>query len=149
MDLRERGWEEVDWTHLAQYRGQRRAFVNTVMNLRFPKRQGICWLAQWLLLKKTLLHGVRKLHVFMAWYLVKHRDNFTLYLCRIRLKYLYRNPLGIQDVLVPTLCISVPAMAAVSLNFIKEKEISWVERTKRSKPCYRLYQSNYRQRYTK
>jgi hypothetical protein len=34
MDLREIGWDDVDWTDLAQDRGQWRAFVNTVMNLR-------------------------------------------------------------------------------------------------------------------
>jgi hypothetical protein len=33
MELRERGWEGVDWTHLAQERDQWRALVNTVMNL--------------------------------------------------------------------------------------------------------------------
>jgi hypothetical protein len=36
MDLREIGWEGVDWIHLAQDRGQWRAVVNTVMNLRVP-----------------------------------------------------------------------------------------------------------------
>jgi hypothetical protein len=34
MDPREIGWEVVDWIHLAQYREQLQAFVNTVMNLR-------------------------------------------------------------------------------------------------------------------
>jgi hypothetical protein len=34
MDLREIGWEDVDWVHLAQDRDQWRAAVNTVMNLR-------------------------------------------------------------------------------------------------------------------
>jgi len=36
MDLREIGWEDVDWIHLAQDRDQWRALVNTKMNLRFP-----------------------------------------------------------------------------------------------------------------
>jgi len=36
MDLREMGWEGVDWMHLAQDRVQRRIPVNTVMNLRVP-----------------------------------------------------------------------------------------------------------------
>jgi hypothetical protein len=36
MDLREIGWEGVDWIHLAQDRDQWRAVVNTVMNLRVP-----------------------------------------------------------------------------------------------------------------
>jgi hypothetical protein len=34
MDLMEIEWEVVDWIHLAQYRDQWRAVVNTVMNLR-------------------------------------------------------------------------------------------------------------------
>jgi hypothetical protein len=34
MDLREIGWESVDWIHLAQDRDQWRAVVNTVINLR-------------------------------------------------------------------------------------------------------------------
>jgi hypothetical protein len=36
MDLREIGWEGVDWIHLAQDRDQWRAVVKTVMNLRVP-----------------------------------------------------------------------------------------------------------------
>jgi hypothetical protein len=36
MYLRDIGWGGVDWIHLSQDRGQRRAFVNTVMNLRVP-----------------------------------------------------------------------------------------------------------------
>jgi hypothetical protein len=36
MDLREIGWEDVDWIHLAQVKGQWRAVVNTAMNLRVP-----------------------------------------------------------------------------------------------------------------
>jgi hypothetical protein len=36
MDLREIGWEGVDWIHLAQYRDQWRTVGNTVMNLRVP-----------------------------------------------------------------------------------------------------------------
>jgi len=34
MDLRETGWEVVDWFHLAQDRDQCRVVVNTVMNFR-------------------------------------------------------------------------------------------------------------------
>jgi hypothetical protein len=34
--LREIGWDGVDWIDLAQDRGQWRALVNTVMNLRVP-----------------------------------------------------------------------------------------------------------------
>jgi hypothetical protein len=33
MDLKEAGWEVVDWMHLAQDRNQWHALVNTVMNL--------------------------------------------------------------------------------------------------------------------
>jgi hypothetical protein len=36
IDLREIGWNGMDWIHLAQDRGQWRALVNTVMNLRVP-----------------------------------------------------------------------------------------------------------------
>jgi hypothetical protein len=36
MDLREIGWEGVDWMHVAQDMDQWRALVNTVMNLRVP-----------------------------------------------------------------------------------------------------------------
>jgi hypothetical protein len=36
IDLREIGWECMDWIDLAQDRDQWRALVNTVMNLRVP-----------------------------------------------------------------------------------------------------------------
>jgi hypothetical protein len=36
MDLRETGFGDVDWIHLAQDRDRWRALVNTVMNLRVP-----------------------------------------------------------------------------------------------------------------
>jgi hypothetical protein len=36
IDLREIGWEGVDWMHLTRNRGQWRAVVNTVMNLQVP-----------------------------------------------------------------------------------------------------------------
>jgi hypothetical protein len=36
MDLRETGWDGVDWIDLAQDRDQWRALVNTVMNLWVP-----------------------------------------------------------------------------------------------------------------
>jgi hypothetical protein len=35
-DLRETGFGDVDWIHLAQDRDRWRALVNTVMNLRVP-----------------------------------------------------------------------------------------------------------------
>ena len=34
MDLREVGWEGMDWIYLAQNRDRWRAFMNAVMNLR-------------------------------------------------------------------------------------------------------------------
>jgi hypothetical protein len=36
MDLRERGWEDLDWIHLAQNRDKWRTLVNTIMDLRVP-----------------------------------------------------------------------------------------------------------------
>jgi hypothetical protein len=36
IDLREIGWDCVDWIDLAQDRDQWRALLNTVMNLRVP-----------------------------------------------------------------------------------------------------------------
>jgi hypothetical protein len=36
MDLREIGWDGVDWVDLAQVRDHWRALVNTVMKLRVP-----------------------------------------------------------------------------------------------------------------
>jgi hypothetical protein len=37
MDLREIGIDGANWIRLAQDRCQLRAFVNTLMNLRFPQ----------------------------------------------------------------------------------------------------------------
>jgi hypothetical protein len=36
MDLKEIGWDGIEWIELAQDRNQWRALVNTVMNLRVP-----------------------------------------------------------------------------------------------------------------
>jgi hypothetical protein len=36
IDLRDIGWDDMYWIDLAQDRGQRRARVNTVVNLRVP-----------------------------------------------------------------------------------------------------------------
>jgi hypothetical protein len=41
MDLREIGWEVVDWMHLAQDRDKLRAVVNPVMNL--PDQVEVFW----------------------------------------------------------------------------------------------------------
>jgi hypothetical protein len=40
MDLREIGWDGVDWIDLARDRDQWRALVNMVMNLRVPQNAG-------------------------------------------------------------------------------------------------------------
>jgi hypothetical protein len=36
MDLREIGWEDVNWIHLAQNRDWWQALVNTVMSVQVP-----------------------------------------------------------------------------------------------------------------
>jgi hypothetical protein len=36
IDLREIGWDGMDWIDMAQDRDQWRALVNTLMNLRVP-----------------------------------------------------------------------------------------------------------------
>jgi hypothetical protein len=36
IDLREIGWDCVDWINLAQDKGSLRALVNTLMNFGFP-----------------------------------------------------------------------------------------------------------------
>jgi hypothetical protein len=36
MDLRELGWDGMEWIHLGQDRDQWRALVRAVMNLRVP-----------------------------------------------------------------------------------------------------------------
>jgi hypothetical protein len=40
VDLKETRSEVADWIHLAQDRDQWRVLVNTVMNLRIPKKAG-------------------------------------------------------------------------------------------------------------
>jgi hypothetical protein len=40
MDLREIGWDRVDWMNMAQGRDQWRALVKTVLNLRVPLNAG-------------------------------------------------------------------------------------------------------------
>jgi hypothetical protein len=41
MDLREIGWECMDWMQLSQHREQLKALVNMVMNHQFHNRQRI------------------------------------------------------------------------------------------------------------
>jgi hypothetical protein len=36
MDLREIGWDDIDWIYVAQVKDKWRVLVNTVMNLRVP-----------------------------------------------------------------------------------------------------------------
>jgi hypothetical protein len=40
MDLREIGWDGVDWIDMAEDRNQWRALVNSVLNLPFPENAG-------------------------------------------------------------------------------------------------------------
>jgi hypothetical protein len=39
-DIKETEYESVEWIHLAQCRGQWWALVNTVLNLRLPRKTG-------------------------------------------------------------------------------------------------------------
>jgi len=41
INLREIGWDGVDWAHLAGASGKRWALVNTVLSLRVPKISGV------------------------------------------------------------------------------------------------------------
>jgi hypothetical protein len=54
MDLREIGWNGMDWIDLVQDRDQWRALVNTVMNLQgsIKRWEFLEWLHNWQLLKK-------------------------------------------------------------------------------------------------
>jgi hypothetical protein len=40
MDLREIGWDGMDWIYQAQDRDQSKALVNMVMNVRIPQNVG-------------------------------------------------------------------------------------------------------------
>jgi hypothetical protein len=40
MDLREIGWQYVDWMYMVQDRNKWQAFMNTVMNLQVPYKAG-------------------------------------------------------------------------------------------------------------
>jgi hypothetical protein len=53
IDLREIGWDGMDWIYLAQDKDQWRALVNTVMNLRGSLKcwEILEWLHNWQLLK--------------------------------------------------------------------------------------------------
>ena len=43
MDLREIGWDGMDWIDLTQDMEQYRTLLNTVMNLRVPQNAGKFW----------------------------------------------------------------------------------------------------------
>jgi hypothetical protein len=60
MDLGEIGWGGMDWIDLAQDRDQRRALVNTVMNLRVPYSVGkfLSSCATGSFSRRAQLHGV-------------------------------------------------------------------------------------------
>jgi len=63
MDLREIGWGGVDWIHLTEVTDQWRALVNTVMNLRVPRKGGwIYWLAEWLSVSQDGLCFMEEVH---------------------------------------------------------------------------------------
>jgi phenylalanine-4-hydroxylase len=59
MDLKEIGWDDMDWIHLSEDRNQWQAFMNTAMNLRGSIK---CWeFLEWLRnvgLSRTQLNGV-------------------------------------------------------------------------------------------
>jgi hypothetical protein len=57
MNLKEIGWEDVHWVHLAQDRAQWHALVNTVMQLHFRLNTGISWVAEQLLVS-VVFHSV-------------------------------------------------------------------------------------------
>jgi hypothetical protein len=59
MDLREIGWDDMDWIDLAEDRDQWRAHMNTVMNLRVPQNAGkfLCGCTIGSFLRRAQLHG--------------------------------------------------------------------------------------------
>jgi hypothetical protein len=63
IDLREIGWDDMDWIDLAQVRDQWRALVNTIINLRVQKYWvfGFCPSSGILEARK---HKFRKLDLF-------------------------------------------------------------------------------------
>jgi hypothetical protein len=60
MNLREIGWDGMDWIDLAQDRKQWRALVNTVINLRVPLnvRKFLSSCATGSFSRRAQLHGV-------------------------------------------------------------------------------------------
>jgi len=70
MELREIGWEGVDWIHVTQDRDRWRTPVKTVMELRVPQKAGnfLTSLVTRSFTRGTVLHGVH----FASLYSVFH-----------------------------------------------------------------------------
>jgi hypothetical protein len=60
MDLREIGWDDVDWIDLVEDIDQWRALVNTVLNLRVPRNTGSSLVAVQLAAPQKGLSSVSK-----------------------------------------------------------------------------------------
>jgi len=60
MNVMEKAWEDVDLMNLAQVGDQRRAVLNTVMNLRVQYKTGnfLTMRVSTRLSRRTLLHGI-------------------------------------------------------------------------------------------
>jgi hypothetical protein len=64
MDLREKWWDVVDWTHIARDRVKWRAVVNTVMILWVPQKVGDSWLTEKLSASQEGLYSVQLFRYF-------------------------------------------------------------------------------------
>jgi hypothetical protein len=42
-DLKEKGWQSMEWTHLAQNRDQRLDLLNVILKLGVPKDAGVAF----------------------------------------------------------------------------------------------------------
>jgi hypothetical protein len=63
MDLREIGWEDVDWIHVVQDRDQWHSCKDCNESLGFIKeREFLDWLNSYNLLRNDLLHGTQLFH---------------------------------------------------------------------------------------
>jgi len=60
VDLKEIGWEGMDWVHLACDKDKRQTALNTVMKSRIPQNAENFWKSQGIVtLLRTLLHEGR------------------------------------------------------------------------------------------
>jgi hypothetical protein len=103
MELREIGWDGMDWIDLAQDRDHWRALVNTVMNLRVPWNAGeflsSCtsgsfsrrvqlheWVSEWTMISPVFLWGDREIGIgtFYVLYLLPPLGSFTTSLLKNR-----------------------------------------------------------------